>query len=70
MPNKLEHELVQLNRMRDAAVAELRVAFQNHGFDVRTCSDDDLSRSLREEALLGTMSEKDLFARAFARLSR
>jgi len=68
--NRLEQELAQLNRMRAAAIAELRLAFEVHGFDVQAFSDDQLSSSVLHEAISGTRSEKDLFARAFGRLKR
>ncbi len=68
MHGRLERELAELNRLRAATITHLRLAFETHGFDVAACGDDEIGEAILAEAVVGTQSSMDLFARAFARM--
>ncbi len=55
---------------RKAAIMELRLGFKLHGFDVDAYGDDQVRKAIVAAARDATDSSKDLFTRAFERLTK
>jgi hypothetical protein len=53
-----------------AAIMELRFGFTMHGLDVSAYADDQISGAIATEAIAGTDFSRDLFSRAFERLTK
>jgi hypothetical protein len=58
----------ELQRSREAAIRELRLAFYGYGLDVSSYGDSEVSRAVIEEATADTPCSWDLFVRAARRL--
>jgi hypothetical protein len=61
-------QLAELRRTREAAIRELRLAFQGHGLDVSAYGDYEVSGAVIAEASAATCCSWDLFVRAVRRL--
>ncbi len=66
-----EPESVRYSRSRLSTVAimELRFGFTMHGLDVSAYADDQLSDAIAAEAIANTNPGRNLFSRAFERLT-
>ena len=62
------YQRAELQRTREAAIHELRLAFQANGLDVSTYSDYEVSRAVIAEATADTCCSWNLFLRAARRL--
>ena len=68
MDNRFERELLELRRLGAVAIDQVRLAFQRHGFDVADYDDDQVSRAILADTIVGGSFSDGIFARAYARL--
>ena len=69
MPTQRPPESTSFSKTRTAAITELRLGFKIYGFDVSAYADDQVSGAVVAAATADTYSSRDLFTRAFERLS-
>jgi hypothetical protein len=61
-------QIAELRRSREAAIRELRLAFQGYGLDVSAYGDYEVSGAVIAEATADICNSWSLFARAARRL--
>jgi hypothetical protein len=61
-------QIAELRRSREAAIRELRLAFQGYGLDVSAYGDHEVSKAIIAEATADICSSWNLFVRAARRL--